>query len=134
MLDNEFDKAEELFCFGNYDLSLAAFKNIAENYENSSRLRADALNMIGVLLSGPLSGSSYESHMDYFKSALSLDPENQGALMNVIELFGDEVNQHQDIQLLKNSVELVRKHYWSELSEEERARVIEKDSKVIRSS
>ena len=99
-----FEKGEELYYSGNYEESFAIFKAILNDAETTSVERSDALNMLGVLLdSDPnlILDSEFQQSVKFFKRAIELNPDNLGALLNVIEGFGNSFNQHRDLELFK---------------------------------
>lgn len=83
--------AKQYFENYNYRDAFSCFKQIAEDDKNALVVRANALNMMGVIVSGFSPDLDIEdvSGFKYFQKAIELDSNNIGALLNIIESHED---------------------------------------------
>ena len=126
-----FDIAEDLFNKNQYELAFDMFKAIAENELNDACTRAEAYNMLGVIISGPCpylvereSGID-ESGVQYFEAAMMLDPKNIGAAHNIIEAFYEGPTGHQNLNLVKQACVNLKRWNFSSLTPKEQVRINE---------
>lgn len=109
-MNKNYFEAESCFEKGEYRKSYTLFKTIAENEELSHKLRSDAFCMMGVLiLFDPENDIEDESGITYFFRAAQLDPQNIGALFNIIENFGTSPNSHNNIIAFDFALEQLQK-------------------------
>lgn len=98
----------------------SAFNSLKEiiNSKYSSVIKAEALNLMGLCIQfDPNIDLEDESGISYFKRALSLDPSNLGAHLNIINIYGDSVNCHSDTASFWESVNYLKEnnHKFSEI-------------------
>ncbi len=111
-MDNTFEKGEELYNIGCFEKSFQIFKDIFENSKATSIEKSDVLNMIGVLLKSDPSLSidnEFEESVACFKEAIQLNPKNLGALLSIIEDFGNSFDQHRDFELFNLAYDNLKK-------------------------
>lgn len=101
MILNDFMLAESMFMEGNGEEAFWIFSQIAVDELRNNAERADAYNMMGVIVNGiaPHLDLEDESGLKYYKKALLLDPDNIGALLNIIGSFGMSPNMHRDVDV-----------------------------------
>lgn len=98
---NIVDLADKSFNEGNFGEAFDLYNVIYLDSNISSQDRAEAANMMGVMLMyDPSLDTEDESGLTYYKKALLLDPENLSALLNVINSFGTVVNSHTDLDFV----------------------------------
>lgn len=88
--------AEEHFKMGNMELAFELFKKRAEDLTLEPAIRSDAFNMMGVLVNAYLPGDKIKDITGYslFERAIELNPDNAGALCNIIMTYGDGDFEH----------------------------------------
>lgn len=104
MMNCSFEKGEELYYNGNYKESFEVFKAILNDSKITLIKKSDVFNMLGVLLSIEPSlsiNNEFKESLSYFKKAIELNPNNLGALLNIVEGFGKSFDQHENIKLFK---------------------------------
>ncbi|WP_154656445.1 hypothetical protein [Flavobacterium suncheonense] len=122
-----FDKAEDFFDKGDFLASFNHFKSITENDKFDNLEKADAFNMMGVIiLFDPMIDIEDETGLKYFRKALELDDENVGALLNVIENFGLSVNNHKDVILFDFAIGQLKKINY-DFNEDEKNTISDKE-------
>lgn len=93
-----YDIAEGFFSKGDFEKAFILFKAISEDLNYCDGVRANAYNMMGVVvLFDPMVYPEDESGLIFFLKAIDADPENIGALLNVLANFGLSVNSHKNI-------------------------------------
>jgi hypothetical protein len=102
---SKYEFAEEMFDQGLYKESFAIFKKIALDENLKNAVRGDAYNMLGAIMCfDPSVDPEDESGLKYFSKALELDPENIGALFNIVTNFGSSPNNHENVDLFNLAV------------------------------
>ncbi len=132
-METLFEEAEKLFYDSIYEESFVAFEKIAKDSNCEESLRAEAYNMMGVIISGPapyLSKDEDESGLEYFKAALKLDDKNLGAALNILEGYQTSPTGHSDRESVELACNLLKKGCWDELSEEDKTLVINTQKKL----
>jgi hypothetical protein len=93
-----YDTAEGYFSKGNFEKAFILFKAISEDLNYYDGVRANAYNMMGVVvLFNPIIYPEDESGLVFFLKAIDADSGNIGALLNIVANFGLSVNSHKDI-------------------------------------
>jgi hypothetical protein len=90
--NNNFDNAKKLFDLHNFDKAFDMFEKVANNDSFTNEERAEAFNMMGVIVSGfaPYIAPEESNGVHFYKKALSLNPSCISALLNIISSFGVE--------------------------------------------
>jgi hypothetical protein len=88
--------AEEHFSQGNVELAFELFKLRAEDETIEPGIRSDAFNMMGVLVNSYLPGDGFKDITGYslFVRAIELNPDNAGALCNLVMTYGEGDFEH----------------------------------------
>ena len=126
-----FNIAEDLFEKGQDESAFEMFKTLAENKQNEDCVRAEAYNMLGIIVSGPCPYLSEryhevdESGVQYFKAAMTLDPKNIGAAHNIIDAFYEGPTGHQDVNLAKQACANLKRWNQTNLTPEEQVKINE---------
>ena len=98
-MEDKYAIAEALCKDHEYKKSFSLFQEIALDTNNSNVTRADAYNMMGILVEcfdPSLASGDDESGLEHYKAALELDENNLPALANVLGSFGESFPHHQD--------------------------------------
>ena len=98
-MEDKYAIAEALYEDLEYKKSFSLFQEIALDTNNSNVTRADAYNMMGILVEccdPSLASGDDESGLEHYKAALELDENNLSALANVLGSFGESFPHHQD--------------------------------------
>lgn len=101
-MNSFFEQGEELFHQEDYKGAFEVFKRLSEDISTSSQDMSDALNMMGVVLNIEPSlavHNEFDESISYFKQSLQHNPSNLGALLNIVENFGNSYGQHADFEL-----------------------------------
>lgn len=121
--NNLYSEAQSLYDKRDFDNSFKAFKQLAENESFTKEERADAYNMMGIIISF-VSYSDYtnmtigEIELLFFKKAVLLDPYCIGALLNIISSFGTEsLGMHRDKEVFIQAYEVLNTKLYQYLSE-----------------
>ena len=96
-MEDKYAIAEALYEDLEYKKSFSLFQEIALDTNNSNVTRADAYNMMGILVEccdPSLASGDDESGLEHYKAALELDEGNLAALASVLRSFGE--SDHQD--------------------------------------
>ena len=101
----EFKNAEDLFDNGQYKLAFEKFKQIAENNIFALSVRADSYNMMGAIINGfaPYLDKEDENGLKYFLKAIDLDENNIGALLNIVNTFGEDPSMHKNREVFEKA-------------------------------
>ncbi|MDV3352052.1 hypothetical protein QGP82_25450 [Leptothoe sp. LEGE 181152] len=124
-----FNIAEDLFEKNQYESAFEIFEKLAENEQNEACIRAEACNMLGIIISGPCPYLSERNHevdesgVQYFKAAMTLDPKNIGAAHNIIDAFYEGPTGHQDVNLAKQACENLMRWNLTKITPEEKAKI-----------
>ncbi len=104
-----FSEAEKLFHEHRFNEAFDLFKEIIEIKEIDNELKAEAYNMLGlIVLWDPEIDLLDESGISYYKKAIALDANCISALSNIFTLYGDKVDNHTDFELFKYSIGKLR--------------------------
>jgi hypothetical protein len=130
-MKTQFEMAEAFYLEGEYESSFKLFQEMIADKTLDAENRADAYNMLGVIISGPCPYLCKEIHdvdetgIQCFKLSLELDPSNIGAAFNILESYDKETTGHKDRKLLKSACETLKKWHFSKMSIEEKDLIIE---------
>ncbi|MBE9041838.1 hypothetical protein IQ235_13715 [Oscillatoriales cyanobacterium LEGE 11467] len=133
-IETIFEEADKLLDRASHEEAFLAFKEIAQNQILEKSIRAEAYNMMGVIIAEPapdLSKNEDESGLEYFKAALELDENNLGAALNILEGYRTSPTGHSDRESVKLACSLLENHHWDEISEFDRQLVIENRRKLL---
>ena len=110
--------AEEFFNSGNFETSFNCFNTIANDHSYSAEERSEALNMMGVILSGfaPHLSVMEKDHIFFYKEALRLNTHCVGALLNIVNEFGETHSLHLDKATFINAYYLLKSDFYEELT------------------
>ena len=98
-MEDKYAIAEALYEDLEYKKSFSLFQEIALDTNNSNVTRADAYNMMGILVEccdPSLASGDDESGLEHYKAALELDEDNLAALAGIMGSFGESFPDHQD--------------------------------------
>ena len=130
-----FEKAENLIETGEFQEAFEIFHEISLATEATNNVKADALNMMGLIVWSMAPELAHENEAEeglaYFKQALKLDPKNLGALLNVAENFGTAYGQHQDTEIFTETYQQLQ-NLKSKLSEADLAMLKDKHQLLAR--
>lgn len=103
-----FDMAEKFMKNYQYKAAFEEYRKLIEDYSLDDISIAEAYNMLGVIT---IIDKNIEVIDDtglfYFKQALNYDPNNIGALLNVILTFGNSFENHLDYLLTEQCIDRV---------------------------
>ena len=122
-----FEAAEKQFYLSHYEEAFAAFNAIAQNHHLSKYIRAEAYNMMGVIIAGCapyLSKNEDESGLEYFQAALNLDEKNLAAALNILGGYRTSPTGHNNRESVELACHLLEKNNWHDLSAEDRELVV----------
>lgn len=107
--EQTFSEAEKLFYEHRFNDAFDLFMEIIEMNGIDNELKAEAYNMLGVIvLWDPGIDLLDESGIYYYKKAIALDGNCISALSNIFVLYGDKVDNHTDFELFKYSIGKLR--------------------------
>lgn len=117
--------AKEHFDNHRYSEAFFIFKNIAEDQKNSLILRANALNMMGVIINGfsPDLDPEDKFGFKYFEMAVQLDPDNIGALLNIVEYYEDLPSPNSQLLTFKTACERLFGELSNDITSEQLSKV-----------
>ena len=118
----KFNRAEQLLEEGEYEIAFKLFEEITEDESSGNELKADAFNMLGVIISGfaPYLDEQDESGLCYFVKAIEVNPLCLGALLNIV--FNYTTNKkhlfsmHSDSELFILAYDTLNNKLWESLS------------------
>src|SRR5262245_55410862 len=126
------DDGMQLFHAGAFHEAFACFQRLALDVAADRAARADAFNLMGVaVLASPDLGVGDECGLSFYRQALELDPDNLGALLNVVATCGDHIPDHQDLELLQLAISGLERR-WGELDATAQASVAAKRVKYLK--
>jgi hypothetical protein len=100
-----FDMAEKFMKNYQYKEAFKEYRKLIEEYSLDDISIAEAYNMLGVIT---IIDKNIEVIDDtglfYFKQALNYDPNNIGALLNVVLTFGNSFENHLDFLLTEQCI------------------------------
>lgn len=107
--EQTFSEAEKLFHEDRFNDAFDLFKEVIELKEADNELKAEAYNMLGVIVLWDTGiDPSDESGISYYKKAIALDGNCISALSNIFVLYGDKVDNHTDFELFNYSIGKLR--------------------------
>lgn len=102
-----FEQGEELLDVGQFQ------EAFTEDEAMDAFIRAEALNMMGAIVWHMAPELARENELveglNYFRKAITLDENNLGVLLNIMEGFGASYGQHQDFDLLRFAYQQLKK-------------------------
>lgn len=102
----EYKNAEEIFENGDYELAFKEFKQIAQDESNRNSIRAESYNMMGAIINGfapYLDDKNDETGLKHFLNAIEFDENNIGALLNIVNTFGEDPSMHNNIDVFEKA-------------------------------